>query len=69
MGRFIWEELPSWTMFDRWSELRVVRVRHSESKAMWEVLFLRKKSEKQQEIGGGITEHFWCTRYLQLKHW
>ena len=36
-GRFIWTELPSWIMIGRWSELRVVRVRHSESKAMWEV--------------------------------
>ena len=36
-GRFIWKELPSWTMIGRWSELRVMRVRHSESKAMWEV--------------------------------
>ena len=29
MGRFIWKELPSWTIIGRWSELRVVRVRHS----------------------------------------
>ena len=31
------EILGGWTMIRRWSELRVVRVRHSESKAMLEV--------------------------------
>ena len=31
--------VPSWTMIS-WSELRVVRVHHSESKAMWEVAIL-----------------------------
>ena len=40
-GRFIWKELPSWTMIERWSELRVVRVCHSESKALWEETFMR----------------------------
>ena len=35
--KFIWKELPSWTMIGRWLELRVVRVRHSEFKAMCEV--------------------------------
>ena len=35
-GRIIWKDLPSWTMIGGWSELRVVRVRHFESKAMWE---------------------------------
>ena len=39
-GRFIWKELPSWTMIGRWSELRVVKVHHSESKAMWEEVIL-----------------------------
>ena len=31
------KELPSWTIIRRWSELRIIRVGHSESKAMWEV--------------------------------
>ena len=35
-GPFIWKELPGWTMVGRWSELRVMRVRHSDYKAMWE---------------------------------
>ena len=34
--RLIWKELSSWAMIGRWLELRVVRVRHSDSKAMWE---------------------------------
>ena len=34
------EILGGWTMIRRWSELRVVRVRHSESKAMWEVVIV-----------------------------
>ena len=32
--KFISKELTSWTRIGRWSELRVVRVRHSESIAM-----------------------------------
>ena len=40
-GRFIWKELPSWTIIGRWSELMVVRMRHSESKAMWERAIVR----------------------------
>ena len=37
---FIWKELPSGIMIGRWLELRVVRVRYSESIAMWEVAFV-----------------------------
>ena len=36
-GRFIWKELLSWTMIERWLQLRFIRVRHSEIKATWEV--------------------------------
>ena len=43
MGRFIWKELLSWLMIGRWSELRVVRVCHSESKAMWEEAIVRSR--------------------------
>ena len=38
MGSFIWKELSSWTMIERWSAMRVMRVRHSESRGMWEEL-------------------------------
>ena len=46
MGRFGEVNLkekkhPSWTMIGRWSELRVVRVRHSEFMAMWEEAIVR----------------------------
>ena len=34
--RIIRKKLPCWTMIGRWSELRVVKVRHSGSIAMWE---------------------------------
>ena len=40
-GRFIYKELPSWTMIGRWWEQRVVRVRHSQSKTMWEEVIVR----------------------------
>ena len=35
-GSFIWKELPSWTMIGKLLVLRVVRVHHSEFKAMSE---------------------------------
>ena len=37
----------SWTMIRRWSELTVVRVRHSESKAMWEVAIVMSGPHKR----------------------
>ena len=40
-GRFIWKELSSWSMIGRWSKLRVVRVRHYETKAIWEEIIVR----------------------------
>ena len=38
---FIWKENPSWIMIERWSKLRVMRVFHSESKAMLEEAIVR----------------------------
>ena len=35
-----WKELSSKTMIERWSELRVVRVRLYESKVLWEVAIM-----------------------------
>ena len=39
--KFILKEIPSWTMIGRWSELRVMRVRHFEYKAMGEEAIVR----------------------------
>ena len=38
---FILKELPSMIMIGKWSELRVMRLHYSESKAMWEEAIVR----------------------------
>ena len=44
-GKLIWKELSSWTMIGRRSDLRVVRVCHSESIDMWEETIVRLGEE------------------------
>ena len=39
--RYIWKELPSWTMIGRWWELMVVRLHQSEARAMWKEAIVR----------------------------
>ena len=51
--KFMWKELPSWTMIGRWSELRVVKVRHSEFIAMWEETIVRSGEVGFPRGGGG----------------
>ena len=52
-GRIICEQIPSWTMIGKGSELRVVMVRHSESKAMWEEAIVRLGGWGPCKIGRG----------------
>ena len=38
-------------MIERWSELKVVRVRHSDSKAMWEVAVVMSREVGYPRVG------------------
>ena len=55
-GKSIEKALPSWTIMGRWSELRVVMVRHSESMAMCGVAIVRSGEVGFPFVGSRVGE-------------
>ena len=55
-GKSIENVLPSWIRMGRWSEFRVVMVRHSESMAMWGVAIVMSGEEGLPLVGSRVGE-------------